>query len=56
MTREEFKNAVSRRIIFSDGATGTELIKRGMPQGFGSLSTRKLYLKFSRLIFGLAAI
>ena len=33
MTREEFKNAVSRRIIFSDGATGTELIKRGMPQG-----------------------
>lgn len=33
MTREEFQRLVSSRMIILDGATGTELVKRGMPQG-----------------------
>ncbi|MCR4694444.1 MAG: homocysteine S-methyltransferase family protein [Pseudobutyrivibrio sp.] len=33
MTREEFRQLLEERIVFIDGATGTELQKRGMPSG-----------------------
>ncbi len=33
MTRKEFGDLVASRIIFMDGATGSNLIKRGMPAG-----------------------
>ncbi len=33
MTRDEFRNLLSQRLLVLDGATGTELAKRGMPQG-----------------------
>lgn len=33
MTRLEFKELLEKRIVFIDGATGTELQKRGMPAG-----------------------
>jgi len=33
MTREEFRQLLESRIVFIDGATGTELQKRGMPAG-----------------------
>lgn len=33
MTREEFRNLVNEKIILLDGATGTNLQKRGMPVG-----------------------
>lgn len=33
MTRSEFRNLLNRRILRLDGATGTELAKRGMPPG-----------------------
>ena len=33
MTRQEFANLAAGRILILDGATGTELIKRGMPAG-----------------------
>ena len=33
MTRSEFKDLAAQRILRLDGATGTELAKRGMPAG-----------------------
>ncbi len=33
MTRNDFRQLIESRIIILDGATGTELAKRGMPQG-----------------------
>jgi len=33
MTREEFRELVDSRIVYVDGATGTELQKKGMPAG-----------------------
>ena len=33
MTREEFRQLLEQRTVFIDGATGTELQKRGMPAG-----------------------
>lgn len=33
MTREEFKALCNKRVVLLDGATGTELQKRGMPVG-----------------------
>ncbi len=33
MTRAEFRDLLESRIVFIDGATGTELQKRGMPAG-----------------------
>ncbi len=33
MTRSEFRNLLTRRVLRLDGATGTELAKRGMPPG-----------------------
>jgi len=33
MTRMDFKQLSARRMAILDGATGTELVKRGMPQG-----------------------
>ncbi len=33
MTRSEFRELLESRIVFIDGATGTELQKRGMPAG-----------------------
>lgn len=33
MTKQEFKTLVSERIVYLDGAMGSNLIKRGMPQG-----------------------
>ncbi len=33
MTKEEFRKLVTRRVVILDGATGTELVKRGMPAG-----------------------
>ncbi len=33
MTKQEFNNLVNSRIVFMDGATGSNLIKRGMPGG-----------------------
>ncbi len=33
MTKEDFKKLIGKKIVILDGATGTELIKRGMPQG-----------------------
>jgi len=33
MTRQEFRQLLEDRIVFIDGATGTELQKRGMPAG-----------------------
>ena len=33
MTRQEFQELIDRKVVSLDGATGTELIKRGMPQG-----------------------
>ncbi|MBR5338344.1 MAG: homocysteine S-methyltransferase family protein [Lachnospiraceae bacterium] len=33
MKREDFKELVNSRIVFMDGATGSNLIKRGMPGG-----------------------
>ena len=33
MTREEFKKLIETKIVILDGATGTELAKRGMPKG-----------------------
>ena len=33
MKRSEFKKLTDERLIFLDGATGSNLIKRGMPAG-----------------------
>lgn len=33
MTKQEFKELVSNKIVYLDGAMGSNLIKRGMPQG-----------------------
>ncbi|MFA7230601.1 MAG: homocysteine S-methyltransferase family protein [Victivallaceae bacterium] len=33
MKREDFRKLIENKIVILDGATGTELIKRGMPQG-----------------------
>ena len=33
MTKQEWKQLVSDKIIYLDGAMGSNLIKRGMPQG-----------------------
>lgn len=33
MTKQEFKEQVSNKVIYLDGAMGSNLIKRGMPQG-----------------------
>ena len=33
MTRLEFRELINKKVVSLDGATGTELIKRGMPQG-----------------------
>lgn len=33
MTRDEFRNLINKKIILLDGATGTNLQKRGMPVG-----------------------
>jgi len=33
MTKQEFRELVSNRIVYLDGAMGSNLIKRGMPQG-----------------------
>lgn len=33
MTRDAFRRAVGRRVLVLDGATGTELARRGMPAG-----------------------
>ncbi len=33
MTRSEFQRLLTEKIVILDGATGTELVKRGMPQG-----------------------
>ena len=33
MTRTEFRQLIEKRIVFIDGATGTELQKKGMPAG-----------------------
>ena len=33
MTRSEFQKLLTEKIVILDGATGTELVKRGMPQG-----------------------
>lgn len=33
MTRKNFKKLLSQKILILDGATGTELVKRGMPAG-----------------------
>ncbi len=33
MTKQEFRELVSNKIIYLDGAMGSNLIKRGMPQG-----------------------
>ena len=35
MTRDEFRAMAASRLIRLDGATGTELAKRGMPGGVG---------------------
>ena len=33
MTREEFKQLVNRGTVLVDGATGSNLLKAGMPRG-----------------------
>jgi len=33
MTKQEFKQLVKKGIVYLDGAMGSNLIKRGMPQG-----------------------
>ncbi len=33
MSRKRFNNLVNKKVVILDGATGTEFIKRGMPQG-----------------------
>ena len=33
MTREQFRNLFENRILVLDGATGTNLMKAGMPMG-----------------------
>ena len=33
MTKKEFRELISDKILFLDGATGTELQKSGMPKG-----------------------
>lgn len=33
MTRQQFRELVASRVVLLDGATGTELVKRGMPGG-----------------------
>ena len=33
MTKQDFKELVSNKIVYLDGAMGSNLIKRGMPQG-----------------------
>ncbi len=33
MTREEFRKLIEQKLVILDGATGTELAKRGMPAG-----------------------
>ena len=33
MTREEFRHLVKEKLVFLDGATGSNLQKRGMPNG-----------------------
>jgi len=33
MTRQEFKELASKRVLFLDGATGSNLIKKGLPSG-----------------------
>ena len=33
MTREEFRELIGREIVILDGATGSNLMKAGMPKG-----------------------
>ena len=33
MTKDEFKKLSENRVLFLDGATGTNLMKAGMPAG-----------------------
>ena len=33
MTKQEFRDILDKKILVLDGATGTELQKRGMPKG-----------------------
>ena len=33
MTRQEFRQLIENKIVYLDGAMGSNLIKRGMPQG-----------------------
>ena len=34
MSKKKFNDLISKKVVLVDGATGTEFIKRGMPQGF----------------------
>lgn len=50
MTREEFRELASRRILYLDGATGSNLLKRGMP---GGVCPEKWILEHQDVLLGL---
>jgi len=50
MTKREFKELVENRIIYLDGAMGSNLIKRGMPQG---VCPEKWILENREIVVGL---
>ncbi|UKI30869.1 MAG: hypothetical protein L6W00_23805 [Lentisphaeria bacterium] len=65
MTRTRFHALIEQRLIQLDGATGTELVKRGMPAGVcpesvgsgapGSAGRRSAGLRRIRFRFGICA-
>ena len=50
MTKREFKELVKNRIVYLDGAMGSNLIKRGMPQG---VCPEKWILENREIVVGL---
>ncbi|HKM03689.1 MAG TPA: homocysteine S-methyltransferase family protein [Lachnospiraceae bacterium] len=50
MTREEFKNLIKHHPIYLDGATGSNLMKRGMPSG---VCPEKWILENSKILLDL---
>ena len=50
MTKREFKELVDNKIVYLDGAMGSNLIKRGMPQG---VCPEKWILENREIVVGL---
>ena len=50
MTKQEFREYVKNRMIFLDGATGSNLIRRGMP---GGVCPEKWIMENKQVLIGL---